>query len=662
MATSVTTEDIIVLVIYFACVLSVGIASLFHSSRSTSKEYFLAGNSMFWLPVGASLFASNIGSEHFIGLAGSGAASGIAVAAFELNALFLLQCLSWIFLPVYMAAGVYTMPEYLSKRYGGHRLQAYVAVLSLLWYILTKISVDLYAGALFINVAFGWNIYASIAILLVIISIFTIAGGLAAVIYTDTLQAFIMFIGAVILAAISFNEIGGYQNLEPLYATAVPNDTLYNNNSCGLPREDYWHIFRDPWDSDMPWLGFFIGALPSSLQYWAMDQVIVQRALSAKNLSNGKGATLFAGYLKILPMFVIVMPGMISRILFADQVACVDPDVCYKVCGNSESCSNIAYPLMVVELLPSGLTGLMLAVMLCALVSSLTSIFNSSSTIFTLDIWRKLRPYCTQKEQGIVGRLFIVLMVIISILLIPLVESSNNGELFYYIQKISIYLQPPLTVIFCLGIFWERATEAGAFYALIGAHLVSLIRIILEFVYPEPACGEPDDRPSIMKLHYFYIGTIILVIALVIQITLSYFTTPVDKDKLFKLTWWTRYGDPNRSDTPLVDNEETETGNYGLSTVSNVETEIPVDNEKTNQKAPAVTDDITDIQIEENANKTNVFKFFKWFCGVPDEIETEPKTTETSRSIGQEPRHKLILNSVLVALLGICIFLYAYYG
>ncbi|XP_033120745.1 sodium/myo-inositol cotransporter 2-like [Anneissia japonica] len=633
--------------------------SLFHSTRATTKDYFLAGKSMFWLPVGASLFASNIGSEHFIGLAGSGAASGIAVAAFELNALFLLQCLGWIFLPVYLAAGVYTMPEYLRRRYGSNRIQMYVAVLSLLWYILTKISVDLYSGALFIKVAFGWNIYASVGILLLVISIFTVAGGLAAVIYTDTLQAFIMVIGAIVLAVISFNEIGGYKNLEPRYARAVPNETLYGNDTCGLPRDDYFHIFRDPWNSDMPWLGFFIGSLPASLQYWAMDQVIVQRALSAKNLSNAQGGTLFAGYLKILPMFIIVMPGMISRILFPDIVACVDPDVCYEVCQSTVSCSNIAYPTMVVKLLPSGLTGLMLAVMLSALVSSLTSIFNCSSTILTLDIWQKFRPNSTQKEKVLIGRISVVVMVGISILLIPVVASSSNGELFYYIQKISIYIQPPLTVIFCLGIFWERASETGAFYALIASNTISVIRVVLELVYPEPACGEPDTRPEIVEIHYFYIGAIVLVVALLVQVGLSFFTTPMNKDKLHRLTWWTRYDDPSRSDiSPLMDNQDTEIVSYGLSIISSTESE-----EISTQMTPElVIADPTDMTTEETA-KTNILRFVKWFCGITDEVEVEEPNKETATDfLDQDPRHKLILNSVLVVLLAVGIFLYAYYG
>ncbi|PIK54547.1 putative sodium/glucose cotransporter 4 [Apostichopus japonicus] len=391
--TELATLDFVIIGVYFVCVIAVGLGSMCRSNRGSAEGYFLAGSTMLWLPVGASLFASNIGSEHFIGLAGSGASSGIAVGAFELNAILILQILGWVFLPVYLAGGVFTMPDYLKKRLGGQRIQMYIAFLSLLLYIFTKISVDLFSGALFIQEALGWNLYPAIMSLLFITAIYTVTGGLAAVIYTDTLQAFIMLGGAAYLCARTFQEIGGYNTLEDQYMTAYPNETKYGNDSCGYPREDSFHMLRAPRGSDLPWPGFIFGQTTASLWYWCSDQVIVQRALSAKNLSHGKGATLFAGLCKITPLFFIVLPGMASRILFPDQVACVDPEVCEEVCGSAAGCSNLAYPLLVMNVLPTGPRGLMLAVMLSALTSSLTSIFNSGSTIFTMDIWRKLRRF-----------------------------------------------------------------------------------------------------------------------------------------------------------------------------------------------------------------------------------------------------------------------------
>ncbi|KAG8557479.1 hypothetical protein GDO81_016643 [Engystomops pustulosus] len=431
---------------------------MWRTKRGTVKGYFLAGKDMVWWPVGASLFASNVGSGHFIGLAGSGAASGIAVNAYEWNGLFCVLVLAWLFLPIYLSAGVTTMPEYLQKRFGGKRIQIYLAILYLFIYIFTKISVDIYAGALFIQQALHWDLYVAVIGLLVITAIYTVAGGLAAVIYTDTLQTVIMIIGALILMVFSFIKVGGYPGLEEKYFTAIPS-VRAENTTCGLPREDALHLFRDPVDSDLPWPGVLIGMTIPSLWYWCTDQVIVQRSLSAKNLSHAKGGSLLAAYIKFLPLFIMVFPGMISRILFTDQVACADPELCKSICGNPSGCSDIAYPKMVIEILPIGLRGLMMSVMIAALMSSLTSIFNSASTIFTMDLWRHFRPRSTEWELMIVGRVFVLVLVVVSILWIPLVQASQGGQLFIYIQSVSSYLQPPVAMVFIAGCFWKRSNE-----------------------------------------------------------------------------------------------------------------------------------------------------------------------------------------------------------
>ncbi|XP_040430034.1 sodium/myo-inositol cotransporter 2 isoform X3 [Cygnus olor] len=445
--------DIAVLVLYFVFVLAVGLWSMWKTQRSTVKGYFLAGGQMVWWPVGASLFASNVGSGHFIGLAGSGAASGIAATAYEWNGMFCVLVLAWLFLPIYIAAGVTTMPEYLQKRFGGKRIQMFLAILYLFIYIFTKISVDMYAGALFIQQALHWDLYIAVVGLLAITAVYTVAGGLAAVIYTDALQTLIMLIGAVTLMVFSFVEVGGLEGLQKKYFDAIPS-TRKENSSCGLPREDAFHIFRDPVNSDLPWPGVLVGMTIPSLWYWCTDQVIVQRSLAAKNLSHAKGGSLMTSYLKILPLFMMVMPGMISRVLFPDLVACADPEICRKICGNPSGCSDIAYPKLVIELLPVGLRGLMMSVMIAALMSSLTSIFNSASTIFTMDLWKQFRPRCSEWELMIVGRVFVLLLVVISILWIPLVQAGQGGQLFIYIQSISSYLQPPVAMVFILGCFW----------------------------------------------------------------------------------------------------------------------------------------------------------------------------------------------------------------
>ncbi|XP_043833355.1 sodium/myo-inositol cotransporter 2 isoform X2 [Dromiciops gliroides] len=452
------TVDIVVLVLYFVFVLGVGIWSMWKTKRDTVQGYFLAGGDMVWWPVGASLFASNIGSGHFIGLAGSGAAVGISVAAYEFNGIFSVLMLGWIFLPIYISGGVTTMPEYLRKRFGGKRIPLFLATLYLFIYIFTKISVDMYAGAIFIQQSLHLDLYVAVVGLLAITAVYTVAGGLAAVIYTDALQTVIMLGGAFTLVGYSFAAVGGMEGLMDKYFTALASNRSANS-SCGLPRNDAFHIFRDPLNSDLPWPGVLLGMSIPSLWYWCTDQVIVQRSLAAKNLSHAKGGSLMAAYMKVLPLFLMVMPGMISRVLFPDLVACASPETCQQICGNPAGCTDIAYPKLVLELLPLGLRGLMMSVMVAALMSSLTSIFNSSSTIFTMDLWLHFRPKSSEMELMIVGRVFVLLLVVVSILWIPLVQSSQGGQLFIYIQSISSYLQPPVAIVFIMGCFWKRTNE-----------------------------------------------------------------------------------------------------------------------------------------------------------------------------------------------------------
>ncbi|XP_078095996.1 sodium/myo-inositol cotransporter 2-like [Mustelus asterias] len=533
--------DIVVLVVYLIFVLAVGLWSMYRTNRNTVQGYFLAGRDMVWWPIGASLFASNVGSGHFIGLAGTGAASGIAVSAYEFNGMIILILLAWFFLPIYIAAEVTTMPEYLLKRFGGQRIRLFIAILYLFIYIFTKISVDIYAGAVFIKQALHWDLYIAVTGLLVITTLYTVGGGLAAVIYTDALQTVIMLIGALILMAYAFIEVEGYSGLQELYLHAIPS-VRDLNTTCGLPRNDAFHIFRNPVNSDFPWPGVLIGMTIPSIWYWCTDQVIVQRSLSAKTLLHAKGGSLFAAYLKVLPVFIMVLPGMISRVLFTDEVACADADTCHRICGNQVGCSDIAYPKLVMELLPKGLRGLMMSVMIAALMSSLTSIFNSASTLFTMDVWHHIRPHCSEWELMIVGRVFILVLVVLSVLWIPLVQMSQGGQLFQYIQSISSYLQPPVAVVFMAGCFWKRTNEMGAFWGLFTGILVGCIRMALDFTYPEPLCGQPDNRPVVTKyVHYLHFSIILSVFTLIVVVTISLSTKPPDPGRISRLTWFTRF-------------------------------------------------------------------------------------------------------------------------
>uniref|UniRef100_A0A2K5D9A0 Solute carrier family 5 member 4 n=1 Tax=Aotus nancymaae TaxID=37293 RepID=A0A2K5D9A0_AOTNA len=455
--------DISVIVINFLVVMAVGLWAMLRTNRGTIGGFFLAGRDVAWWPMGASLFASNIGSGHFVGLAGTGAASGVATVTFEWTSSVMLPILGWIFVPIYIKAGVMTMPEYLKKRFGGERLQVYLSILSLFTCVILSIASDMFSGAIFIQLALGLDLYLAIFILLAITAVYTITGGLASVIYTDTLQTIIMLIGSFILMAFAFNEVGGYESFTEKYMNAIPSvvkgDNLTISARCYTPRADSFHIFRDPVTGDIPWPGIIFGTPITALWYWCANQVIVQRCLCGKDMSHVKAACIMCAYLKLLPMFLMVMPGMISRILYTDNVACVVPSECVKHCGVEVGCTNYAYPTMVLELMPQGLRGLMLSVMLASLMSSLTSIFNSASTLFTIDLYTKVRKQASEKELLMVGRLFLLLLSVASIVWVPLVQVSQNGQLIHYTESISSYLGPPVAAVYVLAIFCKRVNE-----------------------------------------------------------------------------------------------------------------------------------------------------------------------------------------------------------
>ncbi|XP_030598140.1 sodium/glucose cotransporter 1-like isoform X2 [Archocentrus centrarchus] len=452
------------------------------------------------------------------------------------------------------------MPEYLKKRFGGQRIRIYLSVLSLVLYVFTKISADMFSGAIFIQQALGLNIYVAVIALLAITALYTVTGGLAAVIYTDTLQTIIMVIGSFILMGFAFNEVGGYANFEKLYMQAVPSKTGNISAECYEPRGDSFHIFRDPITGDLPWPGLVFGLTIQAAWYWCTDQVIVQRCLSAKSLSHVKGGCILCGYLKLLPMFLMVFPGMISRILYPDVVGCVDPKECEKHCGTSVGCSNIAYPKLVVDLMPDGLRGLMLSVMLASLMSSLTSIFNSASTLFTMDIYTKIRKSASEKELMIAGRVFILGLIGASIAWIPVVQAAQSGQLFDYIQSITSYLAPPVAAVFLLAIFCKRVNEPGAFYGLIIGLCIGLTRMITEFVYGTGSCAEPSNCPTVIcGVHYLYFGIILFVISCLIILTVSLMTKPINDKHLYRLCWSLRNRTEERVDLEMddwVDNQD----------------------------------------------------------------------------------------------------------
>ncbi|XP_043290243.1 sodium/glucose cotransporter 1-like isoform X3 [Cervus canadensis] len=523
---SSSTLDVLVIVLYFVLVLGIALWVIVSSSRATVEDFFLAGRNLVWWQIGAFLFASNIGTGHFMGLAGKGASSGIAVGAFEWNAAFILCVLGWVFSPIYIKSGVVTLPRYLRKRFGGYRIQFLLAILYLLIYIFSKISVEICTGAVFMRLVLGLDVYLATVILLSVTGIYSIT---------------------------AFHEIGGYQELQSRYPEAKPTLTWEGNwtapMECLTPRVDAFHIFRDPVTGDIPWPGIVFGLSTISLYYWCADQIFVQGCLAGKSLSHVKGGCVLCGFLKLLPMFSIVMPGMISRVLYTDKVACVVPSECKKYCGIRTSCTAIAYPLLVAELLPSGVRGLVVSALWASLMSSLTAVYSSASAVFTMDIYPRIRPTATKKELMITGRFFVIVLLAVSIAWVPALQVAHRELLFEHMQTVLSYLTPPVAALFLLAVFCKRVTEQGAFWGLASGLVIGSCRMVSEFAYGPWTCSMNRKCPRIIcGVHYLYFAMILFAISLVTVLGVSMFTVPIPDKHLHRLCWSLRNSREERVD------------------------------------------------------------------------------------------------------------------
>jgi solute:Na+ symporter, SSS family len=436
--------DNLVIAAYFLVVFGIGI---YHSRQQrTTSEYFLAGHSIGWFAVGASLFSTNISSEHFIGLAGSGASGGLAVGCYEWSAAFCLFILGWLFVPYYLKSKVFTMPEFLERRFNP-QCRWYLTIVSILAYIFTKISVHLFAGAILMRSVLGWD-YLTTSILLVIATgIYTITGGLKAVIYTDLFQSFVLITGAVVLTILGLERVGGFTGLR-----------------AALP-PDFFHMIKPASDPVYPWVGTIFGTMILGIWYWCTDQSIVQKTLSAKDLENARKGSFFCAALKILPVFILVLPGLIAKALYPNVV-------------NGDN----AYPTLVLRLLPKGLVGLMVAALLAALMSAMSSVLNSCSTLITMDVFRKVYPTADERRLVFVGRVATGVIVVISILWVPLIRYMNN-QIYQYLQSVQAYIGAPITAVFLIGVLWKRATGRAAITTLITGGLLGAGRFVLDVMH-----------------------------------------------------------------------------------------------------------------------------------------------------------------------------------
>ncbi len=496
------TLDWIFIVVYFLILAGI-VIWVIRKKQQNTEDYFLAGRNIGWFVVGASIFASNIGSEHVVGLAGAGAGNKLPMLIYEIQAWVVLM-LGWVFLPFYARSGVFTMPEFLEKRFDA-RSRWILSVFSIIAYVLTKISVTIYAGGIVVSALLGIDFWTGAIATVILTGIYTVLGGMRAVVYTETLQAIILVIGAASLTYIGLNHVGGWESMKE---TVSP---------------EYLNMWRSASDPDFPWPTLFITSTIVGIWYWCTDQYIVQRTLTARNIKEGRRGTIFGALLKLLPVFLFLIPGVIA--------------VTLKMRGELEYDSpDQAFPVLMSNLLPSGLRGLVAAGLLAALMSSLASVFNSVSTLFTVDIYKKLRPNTPEKKLVRTGQLATVAVVIIGIIWIPIM-ANISGVLYEYLQKVQSYIAPPITAVFLLGIFHKRINAQGAFVTLIVGFIVGAIRIILELVKDSL---DPDGMLFVLgDMNFLTFGAWFFLFCIILTIVVSLLTIAPSREKVINLTFGT---------------------------------------------------------------------------------------------------------------------------
>lgn len=517
--TGLATLDWILIGVYFVVI----VAIVYWSSRkvNTSSDYFLAGRHVGWFVVGASLFASNIGSEHIVGLAGNGAVSGMAMAHWELHA-WVMVLLGWVFVPFYYKSGVFTMPEFLERRFSSGTRWV-LSIVSLIAYVFTKVSVTVYAGALVFKTllpdtfgspdnAFWVGAFTTV----VLTGIYTIFGGLRAVVYTEVAQTSLLLLGSVFITFYGLRELGGWGELQAMAAQ--------NKEAFAL-----WRPLSDP---DFPWLGILIASPVIGIWYWCTDQYIVQRTLAAKDLTNARRGAIWGGFLKVWPVMIFLVPGMIGWALHQKGVIHIPA----KADGSGID-GDMVFPTLVANLLPLGLRGLVVGGLLSALMSSLASLFNSCATLFTVDIYEKLRPNRPEKELVAVGRIATGAVVLVGIIWIPIMHAMAGGGIYKYLQTVQGYLAPPITAVFLLGLFWKRVNARGAFWGLVLGFVLGMAKLGIEAVHASHPFADGSLFAGVAAFPFLYYSGVLLLLSTVIVIAFSLLAPAPAEEQIRGLTY-----------------------------------------------------------------------------------------------------------------------------
>ena len=516
----------------FCCALIGIVLWVVSKKNNNSADYFLGGKDATWIAIGASIFASNIGSEHLIGLAGAGASSGMAMAHWEIQG-WMILLLGWVFVPFYTRSMVYTMPEFLERRYNTQS-RTILSVISLISYVLTKVAVTVYAGGLVFQQVFGieelWGIdffwIAAIG-LVVITAIYTIFGGMKSVLYTSVLQTPILLLGSLIILVLGMKELGSWDQMlqlcdvKPSYEGAT--GTMI-------------HLMRSNTDPQYPWLGALIGSAVIGFWYWCTDQYIVQRVLSGKDEKEARRGTIFGAYLKLLPVFLFLIPGMIA---FALHQKYVGDGGFLPLLADGTPNADAAFPTLVAKILPAGVKGLVVCGILAALMSSLASLFNSSAMLFTIDFWKRLKPQTSEKSLVRIGQTATVVIVILGILWIPIMRSVGN-VLYNYLQDVQSVLAPGIAAAFLLGITWKRASAKGGMWGLLSGIIIGLTRLGAK-VYYSNATDAADSwfKAVFYDFNWLFFCGVMLVVCCLVVIVVSLLTEAPDQQKIQGLVFGT---------------------------------------------------------------------------------------------------------------------------
>ncbi|MCR5434382.1 MAG: sodium:solute symporter [Bacteroidaceae bacterium] len=516
--------DWLVIAVFAAALVGI-VVWVVRQKNDNSADYFLGGKDATWIAIGASIFASNIGSEHLIGLAGAGASSGMAMAHWEIQG-WMILILGWVFVPFYSRSMVYTMPEFLERRYNSQS-RIILSVISLISYVLTKVAVTVYAGGLVFQQVFGikelWGIdffWIAAISLVVITALYTIFGGMKSVLYTSVLQTPILLLGSLIILVLGLKALGSWDQLMQL-CDVKPH---YEGAQGTMI-----HLMRSNSDPQYPWLGALIGSAVIGFWYWCTDQFIVQRVLSGKNERESRRGTIFGAYLKLLPVFLFLIPGMIA---FALHQKYAGDGGFLPLLADGTPNADAAFPTLVAKLLPAGVKGLVVCGILAALMSSLASLFNSSAMLFTIDFWKRLKPQTSEKNLVRIGQIATVVIVVLGILWIPIMRSVGD-VLYTYLQDVQSVLAPGIAAAFLLGICWKRASAKGGQWGLLSGIIIGLTRLGAKIYYS----NTPDAADSWFKSVFydynwlFFCGTMLAVCCLVV-IIVSLCTPAPDERKI----------------------------------------------------------------------------------------------------------------------------------